>query len=92
MDDKIAKSIRKLNRLIAKEWRAIEPELKRCLKIGHYESERLLRSRATERQRELVRQWEEFRLTLLPFMTKEKGYYVRHPVTPENQHLLRPIG
>ncbi len=90
MEKKIDASIRKLNRLIAKEWRAAVPELNRCLKSGEYEHERFLRARMQERQQELVREWREWRLTLPPFMTKEKGFYMKHPVTPDNAHLLTP--
>lgn len=89
MDDKkIDAARRKLNRMIAKEWRQIEPELKRCLKEGNYEAERYLRSRVFQRQCELIREWQDWRLTQPPFMTKEDGYYMRHQVTPENEHLL----
>ena len=90
MGKKIAASVKKLNKAIRAEWRRIEPELKRCLKAGDYHAERIWRSRAAKRQRELVDQWKDFRLTLPPFITKEKGYQVMHPVTPENVHLLSP--
>jgi len=88
MEKKIAASIRKLNKEIAKEWRATVPELNRCIRAGEYESEGILRAGFNERQRELVHQWQEWRLTLPPFRTKEKGYYMQHPVTQDNVHLL----
>lgn len=87
---KIAAATRKLDKMIAKEWRQIKPELERCIRSGDYEAERYLRSRVYRRQKELLREWTEWRLTLPPFMTKEDGFYRRHPVTPENQHLLQP--
>jgi hypothetical protein len=91
MDDrKIAATLRKLNKMIAKEWRQIEPELKRCLKEGNYEAEGYLRSRVYQRQCELIKEWQDWRMTQPPFTTKAEGYYVRHPVTPENAHLLSP--
>jgi hypothetical protein len=91
MDDrKIDAARRKLNRMIAKEWRQIEPELKRCIREGRYEAERYLRARAYQRQRELIREWQAWRLQQPPFMTKEDGYYMCHQVTPENEHLLMP--
>lgn len=90
LDKEISVSVKKLNRLIAKEWRAMAPELNRCLKEGDYDGERLLRGIILERQRKLLTQWEEWRLTRPPFMTKEDGYYMLHPVTPENSHFLRP--
>lgn len=90
MSREVERSIRRLNRLIAKEWRHVEPELKRCVKRGEYERERWLRARTAERVRELTEQWREWRLSKPPFVTKEKWYYVRHPVTPENFHLLQP--
>jgi hypothetical protein len=86
----VAQSIEKLGREIKREWRNIEPELKRCLKQGDYERERLIRSRAVEREEELIRQWIEWRSTQPPFITKEGKYYYRHPITPENEHLLKP--
>lgn len=86
----IAASLKKLNKQIAAEWRHIGPELKRCLKVGDYHAEQVLRSRASERQRELVDQWKDFRITLPPFMTKGQDHYVMHPVTPDNIHLLSP--
>lgn len=89
-EKKIAASSRKLNRIIAKEWRQIKPELERCIKIGDYEAERYLRSMVFRRQQELLCEWTEWRLTLPPFVTKESGYYMKHPVTPENRHLLTP--
>lgn len=91
MDDKkIAAMLRKLNKMIAKEWRQIEPELKRCIKEGRYEAERYLRARVHQRQRQLIREWQEWRVQQPPFTTKENGYYMRHQVTPENEHLLMP--
>lgn len=90
MSQEIIKSVRKLNRMIAKEWRSIQPELKRYLKEGDYERERALRSRMAERQWAMVEQWKDFRLTLPPFRIKEKGFYRLHPVTEENAYLLRP--
>jgi len=90
LDDEIAKSIRKLNRLIAREWRTVTPELKRYIKQGNYSAERYLRGRAIDMQRQHLRDWMEWRLTKPPFMTKENGFYVRHQITPANVHLLRP--
>jgi hypothetical protein len=90
LDEEISKSVKKLNRLIAKEWRTIAPELNRCMKDGDYDRERFLRGIMLERQQNLLVQWEEWRLTKPPFVIKESGFYMLHPVTPENSHLLRP--
>lgn len=93
-EKKISSMLRKLNKMIAKEWRQIEPELKRCIKAGDYDAEKYLRSRVLQRQRELIREWQDWRLTQPPFMTNMGGYYVQHQVTPENSHenshLLNP--
>ena len=90
--DQIAVSIRKLHRLIRHEQRRFEPEIKRALRLGEYERERRLGHMLHVRIYELTREWEEWRLTQPPFITKSAygPWCERHPVTPENQHLLRP--
>ena len=90
MEHEIEQSLVKLDASLSNEWNRIEPELNLCLAEGDYYAERILRGRAFERQRELIRQWQDWRITLPPFTTKEKGYYQRHPITPENRHLLSP--
>lgn len=90
--DKVSVSIRRLYRLIRQEQRRFEPEIKRALREGEYERERRLSHMLRIRTYELTREWEEWRLTQPPFITKvpRRNWYERHPVTPENQHLLRP--
>lgn len=90
--DKIAASIRRLYRLLRREERRFEREIKRALKEGHYERERRLSHMLHVRRYELLSEWKQWRLTQPPFVTKSKAgdWYERHPVTPENQHLLRP--
>lgn len=90
--DKIAMSIRKLHRLIRREQRRFEPEIRRALREGEYERERRLMQMLRIRTCELTREWEEWRLMQPPFTTKSTHgeWYERHPVTPENQRLLRP--
>ncbi len=90
--DKIATSIRKLYRLLRREERHFEPEIKRALREGDYQRERRLMHMMQTRKYELMREWEEWRLTQPPFLTKSSAgnWYECHPVTPENRHLLRP--
>lgn len=88
--DKIATSIRKLNRIIKREWRLVEPELKRRIRIGDCLGERRLREHTHHCVDKLIRDWVQWRLMQPPFTTKQGAYLVRHPVTPENAYLLKP--
>jgi len=90
MDTEIEQSLLKLDVALTAEWQRIAPDLDTCLERGDYDMERILRGAAFERQRELIQQWQAWRVTLPPFTTKERGYYQRHPITPENRHLLSP--
>src|SRR5262245_3425115 len=86
----VDQSVRRLRRLIRKEWRAVELELKRLIKAGDDEAERYLRFRTIEAETRHFEDWRAWRLQQPPFVTKKGRIYYAHPVTPENRNLLIP--
>lgn len=84
-----AKSIKRLEKDIAREWKRAEPELKRLVREGRYDVEALLREKVAHRTNLIREEILVLRMRMPPFMTLEDGIYHRHPVTPENSHFLR---
>jgi hypothetical protein len=77
---------------IKRVWEHYEPEMLRCVARGDYYGEKVLRSRAIREAEEVRQSLIAERLQRPPFLTHQNGFFYMHPVTPDNEHLLREIG
>lgn len=81
-----------MHSLIKHLWKHYEPELKRLVERGECDRECELRKKVAQEAYKIRRELIHERLQQPPFLTEERrGWLVRHPVTSENEHILREL-
>lgn len=74
---------------ISAEWAHCEDQVEYCLARGDIDQAEFCRRQYIERIEMLEQELRDTILAMPPFLTLEGMVYHRHPLTPENEHILR---